>query len=156
MPLAGRSYEALGTLARIGGRTAAAGARVTTALAEIPGGLGSLAPRDGRIPVEGIGSLLPSVSAARAELEAASRESQAMPTSYLVGPVESAADLVRDEVESALRTTRSAEALLRALPSFVGAEGPRRYFVAAQSPAELRGTGGFIGSYAILTAREGV
>ena len=155
VPLAGRSYEALGTLARIGGRTAAAGARVTTALAEIPGGLGSLAPRDGRIPVEEIGSLLPSVSAARAELEAASRESQAMPTSYLVGPVESAADLVRDEVGSALRTTRSAEALLRALPSFVGAEGPRRYFVAAQSPAELRGTGGFIGSYAILTAREG-
>jgi Protein of unknown function (DUF4012) len=102
-----------------------------------------------------MGSLIPAVSAARAELAAARRESLALPTSHLVGPVESAADLARDEVVAALRTKRSAEALLRALPSFAGAEGVRRHFVAAQSPAELRGTGGFIGSFAILTARDG-
>ncbi|MGH2766106.1 MAG: DUF4012 domain-containing protein, partial [Actinomycetota bacterium] len=29
------------------------------------------------------------------------------------------------------------------------------YFVAAQNPAELRGTGGFIGAYAIMTAEDG-
>ena len=139
VPLAGRSYDAIGTLARIGERTAAAGERITTALTEIPGGLGSLAPRDGRIPVEEMRSLIPAVSAAQAELEAARRESLALPTSYLIGPVASAADLVREEVVSALETTRSAETLLRALPSFAGAEGTRRYFVAAQSPGGAPG-----------------
>ena len=49
----------------------------------------------------------------------------------------------------------SAAALTEALPGFLGADGERHYFVAAQNPAELRGTGGFIGAYSILTAREG-
>jgi hypothetical protein len=43
VPLAGRSYDAIGTLARIGGRTATAGDRLATVLTEVPGGLGSLA-----------------------------------------------------------------------------------------------------------------
>ncbi|MGH2679032.1 MAG: DUF4012 domain-containing protein [Actinomycetota bacterium] len=155
VPLAGRSYDAIGTLARIGARTATAGEELTTALTEFPGGFASLAPRDGRIPVEEMRALIPAVSATRAELEAARRETLALPTSYLIGPVASAADLARIEVEAALRTARSAEALLLSLPSFAGGDGTRRYFVAAQSPAELRGTGGFIGSFAILTASDG-
>ncbi|HUF58890.1 MAG TPA: DUF4012 domain-containing protein [Actinomycetota bacterium] len=155
VPLAGRSYDAIGTLAGIGGRTATAGEGLAVALTELPGGLGSLAPSGGRIPVEAMRSLVPAVSAARAELEAAGEESLTLPTSYLIGPIASAADLARDEVGAALRTVRSAEALLVALPSFAGADGTRRYFVAAQSPAELRGTGGFIGSFAILTATDG-
>jgi hypothetical protein len=155
VPIVGRTYDAIGTLATIGGRTAAAGETLTAALVDLPGGLGSLAPRGGRIPVEAMRSLVPAVSSARAELEAARRESLALPTSYVVGPVGSAADLARDEVAAALKTASSAEALLRALPSFAGADGTRRYFVAAQSPAELRGTGGFIGSFAILSATDG-
>jgi len=155
VPIVGRSYDAIGTLATIGRRTASAGEGLAVALTELPGGLGSLGPSGGRIPVEAMRSLVPAVSAARAELEAARRESLALPTSYLAGPIGSAADLARDEVAAALRTARSAEALLLALPSFAGADGTRRYFVAAQSPAELRGTGGFIGSFAILTATDG-
>jgi hypothetical protein len=155
VPLAGRSYDAIGTLATIGGGSAAAGERLAAALTELPGGIGSLAPAGGRIPIDAMRSLLPAVSAARAELEEAGRQSRTLPTSYLIGPVASAADLARVQVVAALRGARSAEALLRALPSFAGADGARRYFVAAQSPAELRGTGGFIGSFAIMTATDG-
>jgi Protein of unknown function (DUF4012) len=155
VPLAGRNYDAIETLATIGRRMATAGGELSRALTDLPGGLGSLAPSGGRIPIEGMRSLLPAVSAARAELEVAGGESLTLPTSYLIGPVASAADLARDEVEATLRTARSAEALLLALPSFAGGDGTRRYFVAAQSPAELRGTGGFIGSFAILTATDG-
>lgn len=37
------------------------------------------------------------------------------------------------------------------LPSILGWDGPRRYLVLTQNPAELRPTGGFIGSYGIVT-----
>ncbi|HJV04462.1 MAG TPA: DUF4012 domain-containing protein, partial [Actinomycetota bacterium] len=37
----------------------------------------------------------------------------------------------------------------------LGVGEPRTYLVGAQSPAELRGSGGFIGAYALMTARRG-
>src|SRR5205085_2396418 len=49
----------------------------------------------------------------------------------------------------------SADALVRSIPSFAGSAGPRRYFVAIENTAELRGTGGFIGNYAILSISRG-
>ena len=52
-------------------------------------------------------------------------------------------------------TFSRAAAVLRELPQFLGADGPKRYFIAAQSPAEMRGTGGFLGAYAVLTVDHG-
>ena len=45
--------------------------------------------------------------------------------------------------------------LLVALPSFLGADGPRSYFLGVQTPAELRGTGGLIGYFVVLTVDDG-
>ncbi|HVE62586.1 MAG TPA: DUF4012 domain-containing protein [Mycobacteriales bacterium] len=47
------------------------------------------------------------------------------------------------------------EAALRIAPEFLGSEGKRSYFLGFQTLAELRGTGGLIGSYAVLTADRG-
>jgi hypothetical protein len=41
------------------------------------------------------------------------------------------------------------------LPTLLGADGPKRYFIAMQNEAELRGTGGLPGSFAILVADHG-
>ncbi|MGH3665488.1 MAG: DUF4012 domain-containing protein, partial [Egibacteraceae bacterium] len=49
----------------------------------------------------------------------------------------------------------SGHALAEQLPGFLGAEGRRRYFFGASTPAESRGTGGLIGSYTILTVDDG-
>ncbi len=43
----------------------------------------------------------------------------------------------------------------RELPAVLGADGPRRYLVLFTQPAESRGLGGFVGSYAELTAVDG-
>ena len=51
VPFAGRNYDAIGTLATIGRRTATAGEGLARALTDLPGGLGSLAPSGGRIPI---------------------------------------------------------------------------------------------------------
>ena len=155
VPLAGRSYDVIGTIAAVGEGMSAAGNELAGGVDGLPDGIASLAPRGGRVPVTTIRSLLPAVARARAELEAAGAQARALPTTFLIGPVASAADLVRDQVAEALDAARAGESLLRSLPSFAGEAGARRYFVAAQSPAELRGTGGFIGSFAILRARDG-
>lgn len=41
------------------------------------------------------------------------------------------------------------------LPPALGADGPRRYFVAFQTNAEARGTGGMVGAYGVLEADAG-
>lgn len=48
-----------------------------------------------------------------------------------------------------------ADALTAALPGLLGADGPRRYFIGMQTSAELRGTGGLIGFWGILTVDDG-
>ena len=41
------------------------------------------------------------------------------------------------------------------LPAILGWDGPRRYLVLTQDPAELRPSGGLIGSYAIIAFDRG-
>lgn len=65
----------------------------------------------------------------------------------------------RDETlamaDDALDVADRAEALLEALPGFLGVDEPRRYFLAVQTPAEARGTGGLIGYWAVLEVDDG-
>lgn len=55
----------------------------------------------------------------------------------------------------AVGTIERGQALLSALPPFLGEGGSRSYFLGIQTPAELRGTGGLLGYYAVLTAEDG-
>ncbi|HSD49474.1 MAG TPA: DUF4012 domain-containing protein, partial [Actinomycetota bacterium] len=60
-----------------------------------------------------------------------------------------------EQMAFASRSLDAASLLVEGLPAFAGADGPRRYFVIAESPSEQRGTGGIWGAYAILTAEDG-
>lgn len=51
--------------------------------------------------------------------------------------------------------TEQAERIAAALPSFLGADRFKQYLVWFQNPAEIRGTGGFIGTYGRLTLNNG-
>ena len=57
--------------------------------------------------------------------------------------------------DDALEVADRADALLEALPGFLGVDGPRRYFLGVQTPAEARGTGGLIGYWAVLQVDDG-
>jgi hypothetical protein len=155
VPFLGRTPGAIVDLSAIGERISRAGLDVTRALQRLPGGLSSLGPSRGRIPIERLASLAPAVHGARVLVDDAGRLADRLPEAWLLGPVGEARDLVRAKLGEALPLARSGDALLRALPRFAGADRPRRYFVAAENSAELRGTGGFIGNYAILTVDQG-
>jgi uncharacterized protein DUF4012 len=155
LPFVGRTPEALVSLSRIGAQVAGAGADVADGVGHLPDGLSSLGLHDGQIPLESLRSLAPSVRRARASLELAVREAARLPNSWLIGPVADARDLVRERLAQAVPLARSADAMLSSLPLFAGQGREARYFVGAQNSSELRGTGGFLGNYAILIIREG-
>ncbi len=74
---------------------------------------------------------------------------------WLIAPVADQVDVLRDEVDDLLATTRTAITGVRLAPSMLGADGPRTYFVAFTTPAESRGLGGFMGTWAELRADNG-
>jgi hypothetical protein len=155
VPLFGRSTDALEVLAQAGGAAASAGAELTGGVEALPEGIASLAPAGGRLPVEAIAALEPAVASAREELDGALADLEALPTSFLLGPIAEARDQAIAEIGRATDVAHAADALTTALPELIGSDRERRYFVGAQATAELRGTGGLIGAYTILRASDG-
>lgn len=74
---------------------------------------------------------------------------------WLIGPVGSRLARLDEEVTSMSAAAHRAASAARLAPGLLGAEGPRRYFVAFTTPAEARGLGGFMGSFAELSADDG-
>jgi hypothetical protein len=69
----------------------------------------------------------------------------------LADPLGDLTDLALDAEPGA----QTAAAAVRELPSMLGGEETRRYLVLFTQPAEARGAGGFVGSWAVLTAEDG-
>lgn len=155
IPLLGRTTDAVAAISGAGAKTADAASTITAALADVPGGLGGLAPREGAIPLEPLGGLADAVGRASGLADAALRELEAGPSSLVLGPVASARAEALEAVRPLARQLEAGARILRGLPGFLGQDGPRRYFFGAANPAEERGTGGLIGAYSILTIDHG-
>lgn len=155
VPVVGSNVDALTDLADGGARLAEAGAVAAGGIADLPDGLSSLVPRDGGLPLEPLTGLEPTVVTAREAVERADAAVGDTPPARVLRPVAEAYVEMGSRTEEAGRVLDTAGALVEALPEFLGAEGPRRYFLGAQNPAELRGTGGLIGAFAEVTAEDG-
>ena len=155
IPVAGRTADVLTAMAEAGEKTAEAATLLSGAVADLPGGLAALAPTRGALPLD----LIPRLAEAAGEADrlmsdAVSKIDEAS-DSLLIGPVAPARRAAEDELRDLRRDIHAAASLLRGLPGFLGADGPRHYFFGAQNPAELRGTGGLVGAYSVLTIDEG-
>jgi hypothetical protein len=155
VPIAGRTPDAVGAGARAGVLVARAGGAVAGAAEGLPGGVAALAPRDGTIQIEPFRRLAGPLSEARSLVARAAAVLDEAPRRLVPEPVTQAVTGFDREADGALRVLTSAAAVARVMPAFLGQDGPRRYLVGAQNPAELRGTGGLVGSYAILTLDRG-
>ena len=69
----------------------------------------------------------------------------------LAGGVRSA----KEGIDELAGRARDADSALAVLPEALGSQGPRSYLVAFQNPAELRPTGGIIGTWALVTVDDG-
>jgi hypothetical protein len=155
LPIAGRSPDATRAVVEASLRLAQAGRTVADAVTGLPGGLSALAPDEGRIDLATIRRLSTPLARVHTLLQDAGVLMAEAPTSLLLPPVRDAMEEFRPILAEARRGSAVALGLSRILPAYLGEGEPRRYFVAAQNPAEMRGTGGLLGSYSILTVNDG-
>ena len=155
LPVLGRSFDVAAGVCEAGADLAGAGAQLTRSIAALPDGLGSLAPSGGVLPIEEIRSLADDVAVAAAVARTALRTVRDTPASLIPASVADARFIAEEQAATASQTLDAASLLVEGLPAFAGSDGPRRYLVIAESPAEQRGTGGLGGAYAILEADEG-
>ncbi len=69
--------------------------------------------------------------------------------------VRASIETARDTITEAVLSLREMVTFLPAFENFLGLDAPKRYIVAFQNPDELRPTGGFIGSFALLDLDKG-
>jgi hypothetical protein len=110
----------------------------------------------GRIDVAALESAVPAMKEAQPGLDAAVTTMADAPTSGLMIPqVSSAATDFTDQLASLQSSLNTAVRFGEIAGPLLGADGEKRYFVGILNPNEARGTGGFLGSYVILSAKDG-
>lgn len=146
------NLHATRALADIGFDLASNGAVVTSTV--VPEALTVV---DGRIPLEEVERVTPALTRGADTLERSLARLRGIADDpYLLGPVRDAITTVRTELKRGAREARNTADAARLAPAIFGADGEeRRYLLVVQNPAENRGTGGLIGSFGILTARDG-
>jgi hypothetical protein len=155
LPVLGRSVAVARGLATAGSELAEAGDTLVSTVDELPRGIGDLAPRGGALPLRTIRGLSTGAGEAADHAAAALEAIEATPSGLLAGPVAEARLEAEVQARRTLDALTGSRQVLEGLPDFAGGDGSRRYFFVAESPAELRGTGGLWGAWAIATARGG-
>ena len=155
IPVLGRTSDAVDAIAGSAVTAADATIVLVDAAAEIPGGLAGLAPAGGTVPIERLNVVAEAAREADALVSEAVARLEAAPNSLLIGPVAPARRRAEADLGELRDSIHTSSLLLQGLPRFFGADEARRYLFGAQNPAELRGTGGLIGAYSILTIDAG-
>lgn len=110
---------------------------------------------DGRIDVLALRNSAPSLQQASVAADSLSLRAAAIgEPSYLTQVTDARNELQNQTHELAMLLNNTSIAA-RVLPSMIGADGPRSYFMAFQTNAEARGTGGLIGGFGIVDAVDG-
>ncbi|MEU8261775.1 DUF4012 domain-containing protein [Micromonospora sp. NPDC048999] len=117
--------------------------------------LASLVPKKGSLDLTRLRAVSGEVSAADRVVRETGERLRTVPTGHLLGQVQDALTGLRTELDNLAGLTAAADQGARLLPPLLGADGPRRYLLVSQNPAELRSTGGMFGAYAVLNAEKG-
>jgi hypothetical protein len=88
-------------------------------------------------------------------LAAARTRTSALDGYRLLGPLGSTRTKLETELASTEPRAATADAGMRLLLWVIGADGPRRMLVFSQNPDEVRPTGGFLGTYGLMTGNAG-
>ena len=110
---------------------------------------------DGRVPLERLQQAQPKAARAASALSKARRALSDHRSPWLAPPLASRLDRVESQLATAGDEADRAAALLSEVPLLLGSKAPRRYFVALQTSSEMRGSGGFMGSFAEISADDG-
>ncbi len=116
---------------------------------------GSLRADDGTIDLAFLASTAPDVRAADETVGRVRADVAAIDVDNLAGPLATAVGQAEDALASVGETVHQAREVTDLAPSMLGADGPRTYLVLALNNAELRPSGGIVGSALALTVDGG-
>jgi uncharacterized protein DUF4012 len=150
VPVVSQQWRLLHAVAVSGQELSAAAVRAAS-----EGSVSDLKVIGGRVPLERISTMGPVLDDTVRQLAAANHRLADASSPWLLPPLRSRLDDKRDELTSAESAARGLSRALPELPAILGANEPRRYFLAVQTPAEERATGGFMGSFGEITADKG-
>lgn len=150
VPVVAQHVGALQQAARTGAELALTGAQTVAA-----SDLGALKVENGRVDLDRVRGLRRPVAQALAGLDKAHRDLKGAGSVWLVPPLGDKLDRETARLGDSRREAAVVLAVSKQLPALLGGAGARRYFLAIQTPAELRGSGGIIGSYGEVTADGG-
>lgn len=157
LPILGDDVRAVRALSSASGLAAQAGRSLVRAARDA--GWDGMTIRglasSGSIDTAAIARARPQVEAAATLMTRAEHALAPIPTRGLFVPVRDAVDIARERLASRARLTRTAAVLSELLPPFLGDPTPRRYLVVMQNLSDPRGSGGFPGSFAIMSATKG-
>jgi hypothetical protein len=85
-------------------------------------------------------------------LDASLAKLQTLDGERLLGPLDSVRHDLGRRLSDAQQRATEGERGVKALLTVMGGDGPRRFLVLAQNPDEVRPTGGYTGSYGVLTS----
>jgi hypothetical protein len=118
-------------------------------------GPSTLPIRDGAVELDEVRALTPALVTASRSVERSEERLEGLQPVFLAPPLRQAVDelstLLRDKAAVLAHGAETAQLL----PTLLGENQPRRYFLAFQNNTELRGTGGFIGNWGELAAEGG-
>lgn len=110
---------------------------------------------DGRIDVSRIASVGPGLASASATVAQTRRTISELPEHTWLSMVDAAQADTLSDITALDDALKSANLAVRIVPTMLGQDGPKRYFLAFQNEAEARGTGGLPGAFAIIEANRG-
>jgi hypothetical protein len=151
VPGAAQQARALDQMSEIGITLAASGNR--TSLAADPA---ATRMTGGTVPLEKIAALEAPLTEARQSLRVAGHELGDIDATWLVAPIDDKLSELRSKVTHAARDAATGILAAKVVPALLGADGQtKRYFIAFQTPAEQRASGGIIGNYAVVSFTDG-
>jgi len=131
-----------------------------SALPQLVGAAERLNPRtlrrpDGSIDVSRIEAVAPALKAASASVTRTTQTMSALPQHTWLSSIDASYAEALGQISTLDSALKSADLTAGILPSMLGQDGPKRYFLAFQNEAEARGTGGLPGAFAIVEANKG-
>jgi Protein of unknown function (DUF4012) len=108
----------------------------------------------GRVNVAELKKLSPALQSAATSLAQEQYDVAELPPSWVPQVAQARRQLLA-ELRPVAQQAQSVSTAVQLVPSMLGGNGPRRYFVAFQNPAEARGTGGLLDAFAVVTADDG-
>jgi len=112
--------------------------------------------RDGRVDVQLLRSQEPQLAELSTNATRLNGDAAAITDPRYVSLMSDARTQLQSQISEITSLINSVALAARLAPSMMGADGPRTYFMAFQTNAEVRGTGGLLGGYGILRFDNGV